>query len=208
VSSGAVTTKGAATRAFLLQVAAEVFAERGYAETTIAELIARSGLTKGAFYFHFSSKEQLALAVLEEKHRQWTDSVLAVVGVQPRAFDRLRAVALAIVRVHRDDPSAFSAARLMRDLARVPGVSDVVRDHMRTWVGLVAGLIKEAQADGDLASGIDADDLAAVLVAATDGLKDLGALIDSPSRARRAYERRMNTLITLVDAVSTRGSAG
>ena len=39
----AVTPKGAATRAFLLQVAAEVFAERGYVETTMAELIARSG---------------------------------------------------------------------------------------------------------------------------------------------------------------------
>ena len=61
----AVTPKGAATRAFLLQVAAEVFAERGYVETTMAELIARSGLTKGAFYFHFSSKDQLALAVVD-----------------------------------------------------------------------------------------------------------------------------------------------
>jgi AcrR family transcriptional regulator len=208
VSSAPVTPKGAATRAFLLQVAAEVFAERGYAETTMAELIARSGLTKGAFYFHFSSKEQLALAVLEEKQRQWMDSVLAAVGFEQPAFDQLRTVALALVRMHRDDPSAFSVARLMRDLARVPGVSDVVRDHMRTWVGLVAGLIGKAQADGDLPASVDADDLAAVLVATTDGLKDLGALVDSPGRARRAYERRMNTLITLVDALSARGSGG
>jgi hypothetical protein len=79
---------------------------------------------------------------------------------------------------------------------------------MRTWVGLVAGLIREAQADGDLPNTVDADDLAAVLVATTDGLKDLSALIDSPSRARRAYERRMNTLVTLVDTFSSRDSAG
>jgi AcrR family transcriptional regulator len=208
VSSAPATRKGAATRAFLLQVAAEVFAERGYTETTIAELIARSGLTKGAFYFHFSSKEQLALAVIEEKQRQWIESVMAAAGVESRALDQLRAVAVALVRVHRDDPSAFSVSRLTRDLARVPPVSELVRDHTRTWVGLVAGLIREAQADGDLPAGVDADDLAAVLVAATDGLKDLGALIDSPGRARRAYERRMNTLITLVDALSSSGSAG
>ena len=201
--SPAVTPKGAATRAHLLQIAAEVFAERGYAETTMAQLIERSGLTKGAFYFHFSSKEQLALAVIEEKQRQWIDSVVQAIGAEPRAFDRLRAVAVALVKVHRD-PSAFSVSRLTRDLARVDGVSDVVRDHMGTWIGLVAGLIKEAQADGDLPETVDAYDLAAVLVATSDGLKDLGALIDSPGRARRAYERRMNTLVTLVDSFSLR----
>jgi TetR/AcrR family transcriptional repressor of nem operon len=207
VSSPAVTPKGAATRAFLLQIAAEVFAERGYVDTTMAELIARSGLTKGAFYFHFSSKEQLALAVIEEKQRQWIDSVRQAISPEPGAFDQLRAVASALVQVHRD-PSAFSVSRLTRDLARVPGVSDVVRDHMRTWVDLVAGLIRQAQAEGDLPGTVDADDLAAVLVATTDGLKDLGALIDSPGRARRAYERRMNTLVTLVDSFSLRDSRG
>lgn len=207
MSSPAVTPKGAATRAFLLQTAAEVFAERGYAETTMAQLIARSGLTKGAFYFHFSSKEQLALAVIEEKQRQWIDSVLQAISAEPGAFDQLRAVASALVKVHRD-PSAFSVSRLTRDLARVAGVSAAVRDHMRTWVGLVAGLIRQAQAEGDLPEAVDADDLAAVLVATTDGLKDLGALIDNPSRARRAYERRMNTLVTLVDSLASRDSRG
>ena len=207
MSSPAVTRKGAATRAFLLQIAAEEFADRGYADTTMAQLIARSGLTKGAFYFHFSSKEQLALAVIEEKQRHWIDSVLQAISAEPTAFDQLRAAALALVKIHRD-PSVFSVSRLTRDLARVAAVRDVVRDHMRTWVGLVAGLIREAQAEGDLPETVDADDLAAVLVATTDGLKDLGGLIDSPSRARRAYERRMDTLVKLVDSFSLRDSPG
>jgi AcrR family transcriptional regulator len=167
----------------------------------MAELIARSGLTKGAFYFHFSSKEQLALAVIEEKQRQWVDSVQLAIDSEGRAIDRLRVVGLALVRVHRDDPSAFSVSRLTRDLSRVPHVSSLVRDHTRAWIGLLAGLIAEAQADDDLPSTIDPDDLAAVLVGATDGLKDLGSLIDAPNRARRAFERRMDILIGLVDAV-------
>jgi AcrR family transcriptional regulator len=203
VSSPSVTPKGAATRALLLQVAAEGFAQRGYAETTMAELIARSGLTKGAFYFHFSSKEQLALAVIEEKQRQWVDSVQLAIDSEGRAIDRLRVVGLALVRVHRDDPSAFSVSRLTRDLAHIPDVTDTVRSHMRAWLGLLSGLIGQAQADGDLPATIDADDLAAVLVAATDGLKDLGGLIDAPSRARRSFERRMDTLVALVDALRT-----
>ena len=201
-----VTPKGVATRAFLLQVAAEMFAQHGYSETTMAELIARSGLTKGAFYFHFSSKEQLALAVIEEKQRQWLDTVLAATSAQPRAIDQLRAVAAALVRQHRDDPSSFSVSRLTRDLARVPDGAKLVRDHTRAWISMLAGLITAAQADGDLPYAIDANDLAAVLVGATDGLKDLGELIDAPSRANRAFERRMNAVVTLVDAFSAGGT--
>ena len=208
MSAAPVTPKGAATRAFLLQVAAEMFAERGYVETTMAELIARSGLTKGAFYFHFSSKDQLALAVIEEKQRQWVDSVQTAISAQSRAVDQFRAIPFALVRLHRDDPSAFSVSRLTRDLAHIPDITDTVRSHMRAWLGLLTGLIDQAQADGDLPGTIDAGDLAAVLVAATDGLKDLGGLIDAPSRARRAFERRMDTLVALVDTFSLRDSAG
>lgn len=203
VSSVPVTAKGASTRAFLLQTAAEVFAERGYAETTMAELIARSGLTKGAFYFHFSSKEDLALAVIDEKQRQWIAAVHATIDDERSAIDQLRAVALALVHLHHDDPSAFSVSRLTRDLAGAPAISGVVRDHTRTWVGLLANLIGRAQADKDLPTEIDAHDLAALLVAATDGLKDLGALIDTPARARRAFQRRMQILVELVDALRT-----
>ena len=75
---------------------------------------------------------------------------------------------------------------------------------MRDWLGLLAGLVSRAQTDGDLPPTLDARDLAAVLVAATDGLKDLGGLIDTPSRARRAFERRIDVLVRLVDASSAR----
>ncbi|MBV8927527.1 MAG: hypothetical protein JO152_00200 [Mycobacteriaceae bacterium] len=107
------------------------------------------------------------------------------------------------MRLHRDDPSTHSFTRLTRDLAHAPAAQELIRVHMRNWVGVLAGLIGAAQDQGSLPRIIDADDLAAVLVATADGLKDLGALIDSPARARRAYERRMNTLVTLVERLSS-----
>ncbi len=44
------------TRHAVVQAAAQVFAERGYAAATIAEILDRAGVTKGALYFHFDSK--------------------------------------------------------------------------------------------------------------------------------------------------------
>jgi AcrR family transcriptional regulator len=198
----AVTPKGHATRASILQTAAEVFAERGYTDTTLAELIARSGLTKGAFYFHFASKEQLALAVLEEKQRQWLEFVRQRALGQPRAIDQLLALGPALIRLHRQDPSAYSAQRLSRDLARLPGLAGPIRAQMRGWIDLVTAIISQAQRDGDLPAHLDAAALAAILVAATDGLKDLSDILDPPSRARRGFEQRIQHLTEIVEALS------
>jgi AcrR family transcriptional regulator len=199
-----VTPKGHATRASILQTAAEVFAERGYADTTLSELIARSGLTKGAFYFHFSSKEQLAFAVLEEKQRQWLKFVSQRVLDKPRAIDQLRALGPALIRLHREDPGAYSAPRLSRDLGRMPELAGSVRAQMRGWIELVADIIGRAQQEGDLRSELDATALATILVAATDGLKDLSDILDPPSRARRGFEQRMQRLIEIVEALISR----
>lgn len=59
--------RAASTRAAVLRAAATVFERRGYAASTIAEILAEGGVTKGAAYFHFSSKEELARAIVGEQ---------------------------------------------------------------------------------------------------------------------------------------------
>lgn len=53
------------TRRVILEAAAQVFEEQGYQATTISEILQRAGVTKGALYFHFESKKELAQGVLE-----------------------------------------------------------------------------------------------------------------------------------------------
>jgi AcrR family transcriptional regulator len=50
-----------------LDAAAALIAERGYGGTTVNEIVARAGLSKGAFYWHFSCKDDVLFAVLEER---------------------------------------------------------------------------------------------------------------------------------------------
>jgi AcrR family transcriptional regulator len=54
-------------RTALLEAALEVFAERGYRDATVDEIAERAGYSKGAIYFHFSAKEDLFFALLEER---------------------------------------------------------------------------------------------------------------------------------------------
>jgi AcrR family transcriptional regulator len=77
------SARRAQTRARLLQAAAEVYALRGFSGATLDQVAAQAGLTKGAVYDHFGSKENLLLALMEE--------YLAVqITTQLALFDRQR----------------------------------------------------------------------------------------------------------------------
>src|SRR5947209_2437259 len=54
-------------RTALLEAALEVFAARGYRDASVEEIAERAGYSKGAIYFHFSAKEDLLFALLEER---------------------------------------------------------------------------------------------------------------------------------------------
>jgi AcrR family transcriptional regulator len=56
------------TRGYLLQAAAQVFAERGFYAASLDEVAAAAGFTKGAVYSNFKNKEDLFLALLEDAY--------------------------------------------------------------------------------------------------------------------------------------------
>jgi AcrR family transcriptional regulator len=78
----------AGTRERLLETASHLFAEKGYASTSVREIVARAGVSKPVLYYHFQSKEGLYYAILEwgaEVQKKIIDDVFEVSGtVQDR----------------------------------------------------------------------------------------------------------------------------
>lgn len=68
--------RGRATRSDILEVARRLFSEHGYHNTAVADIQQATGLTKGAFYHHFRSKEKLALAVLETAQSAYDEQLI------------------------------------------------------------------------------------------------------------------------------------
>ncbi len=136
----------------LLQVAVELFNERGYDGTSMEDLSRRLGISKSAIYHHVPGKEELLrLAV----HRA-LDGLFAAadeIGSQGgRAVERLEHLVRASVIV------LAGQLPFVTLLLRIRGNTKVERDALarrRAFDQIVTELVTEAAAEGDLLSGID-----------------------------------------------------
>jgi AcrR family transcriptional regulator len=82
--------KQAHTRACLMQSAATVFARRGLQQASIDEVAEDAGFTKGAFYANFKSKEELFLAMLDERFTQRIEGIESVIAGEGSTAEKAR----------------------------------------------------------------------------------------------------------------------
>ena len=80
-----------ATRALLIDVARQSFTERGYAATSIDDIIQQAGVARGALYHHFSGKEALFRAVYETVEGEVMTRVLEAAASETSPWDSVRA---------------------------------------------------------------------------------------------------------------------
>lgn len=78
------------TRSLLLDAAEDVFAEKGFTAATLDDIAYEAGYTKGAIYKHFSTKEELFLAVSDRYWRRYFDNFAEVMATSEQVGDRER----------------------------------------------------------------------------------------------------------------------
>jgi AcrR family transcriptional regulator len=96
--------KQAHTRECLLHAAGKVFSKRGLQQASIDEVAGEAGYTKGAFYANFKSKEELFLAMLDEKFEQRLDELEQLMAQKLSLADTTRQAGEAFTEGLRADP--------------------------------------------------------------------------------------------------------
>ena len=144
----ATATKGERTRRRLIEAAASVFADAGY-EASYRDLIAASGLSKGAFYFHFPSKPDLAAEVFRVKQTELIEALVAEIASAGSSLDQLAAGIRARARLFDEDRTLDCLPRLASALATEPGMAEEVAAFHRGPADLVASFVHDAQAAGE-----------------------------------------------------------
>jgi AcrR family transcriptional regulator len=138
----------------ILDVAADVFYEKGYAAATIQDIANRAGLLKGSLYHYISSKEELLLAVMGDFHEAIIEIGDRVVAESPDAISALRRLIHEHVRYNADHRVrggvCYNEYRSLSpdNWPRFVAIRDRYEEMLR-------GLILRAQADGDLRPDVD-----------------------------------------------------
>ncbi|AZM94107.1 MULTISPECIES: ScbR family autoregulator-binding transcription factor [Streptomyces] len=158
------------TRQAILSAAAKIFEERGYQASTISEILTVAGVTKGALYFHFQSKEDLALGVLNAQNQN--------LPLPERASKLQEIVDIVMLHTYRlqTDPMVRAGVRLTMD-QRAEGLDR--SGPFRNWAVPVGERLDKAQLQGELLPHVDPAETADVLVGAYAGIQSMSqALTD------------------------------
>jgi AcrR family transcriptional regulator len=193
-SAAAATDRGETTRRHILDVAAHAFAEHGYNGISLNDIVRDSGLTKGAFYFHFPSKEALALEVFATKQEQWQSVVLEVLERHPRAIDRLHAMLDCGCEMYEEDASARVVGRLCVELSRERKLAPRLTGYLKIWFEMVAELVRAAQEEGDARDDLDPRTTAETIVSAFIGVEQVSDALTGLGDFRARIEN-MRTLV-------------
>lgn len=175
------------TRRALLQAAARLFEERGYAKTSMSEIGALSGHTSGAIYFHYTSKEQLARAVVEEHVALWRALIGRHTSAQAPALQRLVSLSFDAARALRENVVVRAGARLWHE--RVAMATQLSPPYL-AWIDAARKLLAQAHRDGELAADVDLTRAARAIVCALFSLHAMATAYEE----RQAVESHLSDL--------------
>lgn len=151
------------TREAILDAAAEVFDAHGYAGAGLAAIIERAGIAKGALYFHFDSKEQLARILIDEQFQLAPSEDSYCEGMQG-LIDLTYQVATSIAEQHR----VRAAIRLVIEHT---SFTSPLADPYLQWMRIVSRFLAAASGRGQLRHGVDPDRAAWLIVSCFTGVQ-------------------------------------
>ncbi|MCY0935091.1 ScbR family autoregulator-binding transcription factor [Streptomyces sp. H34-S4] len=207
------------TRRRLVKAGAEMFQRNGYAQATLGDIARTAGVTKGALYFHFASKDELAEAVQQGGATLLGDAVheLRAYGASP--MQTLVDITHWLARTLHDDPVIPASFRITKECA---GRQPAGTDFHRAWIDAVCTLLGEARDAGQLRSGVSWASAESLVAAAACGIevmagtgmpyeelrRRVGALWELllPCLVPAGTATRLRTTVT--DRPAARGAAG
>jgi AcrR family transcriptional regulator len=145
-----------AVRRRLVAAATRLFAEKGYENASVQEIVAAAGVTKGSMYHYFQAKDDLLFEIYHDVLAMQMDRLERLASGTGTSVDRLRAVAVDVVATsieHLDAVTVFF--RSMHSLP--PERLESVRRERRIYHDRFKSIVAEGQAAGLLRTDVEAD---------------------------------------------------
>jgi AcrR family transcriptional regulator len=156
------------TRQRLIAAASRQFANRPYSLVSLDDILAEAELTKGAMYFHFPSKQALAMAIIDDLTEMGRVAAIELLARKMSGLETL--IDLVFLRAVQDTQHEVARAgvRLLETLDNTTPLPPVL---WQSWIEFVTTLIQRAVTEGDVTDQHDPEDIAKMLVALWVGIR-------------------------------------
>ncbi len=156
----AVQARAEAMRQRIIDAAVDLFDEVGYGETRLTDIIDRSRVTKGAFYYHFPTKESVAAAIIDEADARIRDAMLR--STTSRALENLVRATFVVADMVKHDQRVRVGHLLGQALSQVSAAG---RATYTRRLPVIVSAVNKAIADGDLLDDLNPDQVGRTICA-------------------------------------------
>lgn len=203
-SDGGTTRKSLTRerRRIIVGTAAELFAAKGFHQTSIRDIAKRAGISLGNLYNHFSGKEQLIaeIAMLE------ADELPAILALLQRHEDPFRAIerfAIGYLDYAAQTENAALAIEIAAEVMRSPAIRDGFAENRKSVVTAIAANLSRGISQGFFDQNLDVTETAALILDLIEAL----ALRSSISGGRATPQSRI-ALVSMLKKVLSRQLPG
>jgi TetR/AcrR family transcriptional regulator, transcriptional repressor for nem operon len=133
-------SKAEQTKQIIIEKAAITFNQNGYAGSSISEIMRLTGLEKSGFYYHFKSKEEIAVVAFDYTLGLILEAVMSKVGAANTAIDRLNAF-IDTFRGFTTQPIAVGGCPILNTAVESDDTHPRMRLHVQGAVNEIRALI-------------------------------------------------------------------
>lgn len=163
-----------ARRDQIIEAAYRCFTEKGFQRATMRDICAAAGLSRGAVYNYFHSKDDIIAASGEEDRRRTAEMIASAAGEDvDDPLGNLARVFLSLANEPAIAHYAIVAFDLVSESSRNPEIAEGFRSSQDTIVAQLADLLKHEQARGSIVASLEPQAIAMVLTALFQGFRFL-----------------------------------
>ena len=182
-------SKAQQTKARIIHQAAELFNLKGYAGSSIADIMQATGLKKGGIYNHFQSKDELALAAFDHAASLLSQRIWSVVKTKRNAIERLDALVSAYL-TYIDNPPIIGGCPILNTAIETDDTDSLLRDRalaaVNSWRSLIVRIIEKGIKKGEVKATVEPDTVATIIICNIEGAIMMSKLEKNPIHLTRA----------------------
>lgn len=184
-------SKGEATKERILQLAAELFNQQGYAGSSIADIMRVTGLQKGGIYNHFQSKDELALQAFDYAIAQMRQLHQTALRNKRHAIERLKAI-IDVYHILIDNPPIKGGCPLLNTAIESddahPALRQQAQQAMNSLRNMICRIIQKGIEKGEIRPTVDADEVATIMIAIIEGGVMMSKLYGDATHIKRVIK--------------------